>query len=132
MLAIVFLIAVSLIPVPIVKGEASYYSNKECSDPTASGEKFDDTKLTFAMRKGEFNRLYMIACDNGITVARLNDRGPYIKNRVADLSKATMEQIKGNGLVKVTIFELPFKLDTTGKLCYNRSGKHHAKNHSSQ
>lgn len=112
MLAIVVLLAVSLIPVPVAQGEASYYSNKECSGVTASGEQFDDTQMTFAMRTGKFNERYLVVSKTGMVIVRLNDRGPYAKDkyqkdRVADLSKTAMERIKGNGLVDVTIFRLP-------------------------
>jgi rare lipoprotein A len=107
MLAIVVLLALTLIPVPVAQGEASYYSNKECSGITASGEQFDDTQMTFAMRTGKFNDKYLVVSKTGMVIVRLNDRGPYAKGRVADLSKTAMARIKGDGLVDVTIFRLP-------------------------
>lgn len=107
MLAIVVLLALTLVPVPVAQGEASYYSNKECSGITASGEQFDDTQMTFAMRTGKFNNWYLVISNTGMVVVRLNDRGPYVKGRIADLSKAAMEHIKGDGLVDVIIFKLP-------------------------
>jgi len=109
MLPILIILIVSLTPTPFEKGEVSYYSNKESASITACGEQFDDTKLTLAMLKGEFNRYYLITCNTGMVIARLNDRGPYIKGRVADLSKKAMEQISDDGLVEAIIFELPFK-----------------------
>ena len=96
---------ISLIP---IQGEASYYRNEEFPGITASGEQFDDTQLTFAMLTGEFDQYYLIVAETGVIIARLNDRGPYIKGRIIDLSEAAMEQIKGDGLIDVMAFKLPF------------------------
>jgi len=115
------LLLLALAPFPVAEGEASYYRNQEFGGkPTASGELFDDTKLTCAMKEGAFNRYYLVVAETGAIIVRLNDRGPFVRGRVIDLSTAAMEAINGDGLVDVTIFSLPFQLDISGKICYNR------------
>jgi rare lipoprotein A len=93
---------------PCLEGVASYYTVGSSSHVTASGERFRDDMLTCAMRDGEFGGYYLIAADNGKSViCRLNDRGPYVKGRVIDLSKAAMRALDANaGMVKVRVFPL--------------------------
>jgi len=91
-----------------VDGIASFYSNKECSGRTASGEMFDDTKYTCATWLGSFYDKCLIVSDTGkFVVCKINDRGPSkkYKTRIIDLSKAAMKQLDGieKGLVNVHV-----------------------------
>lgn len=93
---------------PVVQGEASYYTVASSSQTTASGEILDDSDFTCAMPDGEFGSYYLVVADNGRSViCRLNDRGPYVGNRVIDLSKAAMRAISPNsGTANVSVYGL--------------------------
>lgn len=93
---------------PVTEGVASYYT-AQCNTPiTASGERMRDDSFTFAMRDGEFGDYYLIVAENGNSVVcRLNDRGPFIKGRVVDLSKAAMRELHPTaGLLHVKVYRL--------------------------
>lgn len=71
------------------KGVASFYGDRFHGRPTASGEPFDAQALTAAHPTLPFGtRVLVKRRDNGREVeVRINDRGPYAKGRVIDLSK---------------------------------------------
>lgn len=89
---------------------ASYYTN-EAGIYTASGEKFNENKLTCAMRRRDFGKYYKITNrENGKSVVvRHNDFGPnkrlHDKGRVVDLSKQAFKQIAklDKGVIKIRI-----------------------------
>lgn len=89
-------------------GTASYYTVASSSGTTASGEAMRDDMLTCALPEGEFGDYYLFVAENGNSVVcRLNDRGPYVKNRVADLSLAAMRHLDPRaGLINVAIYHL--------------------------
>lgn len=93
---------------PVAEGEASYYTVVSASSTTASGEAMNDELLTCALRKGEFGDCYLVVADNGKSVlCKLNDRGPYTKGRVIDLSHAAMRQLHPTaGTINVQVFRL--------------------------
>jgi rare lipoprotein A len=76
-------------------GVASYYASKFQGRPTASGERFDNGKLTAAHRTLPFGtRVRVTNLDNGRSVTvRVNDRGPFVKGRIIDLSAAAAKGI---------------------------------------
>jgi rare lipoprotein A len=90
---------------PSIEGTASYYTTRECGPITASGERLDDSQYTCAMRKGKFGDYYLVTASNGRSViVKLNDRGPYVKGRVVDLSEAAMRALSPDeDLIEVTI-----------------------------
>jgi rare lipoprotein A len=71
-------------------GIASVYSSKFQGSRTASGEIFNHNQLTAAHKRLPFGSLVKITrTDNGKSViVRINDRGPFVSERVTDLSKA--------------------------------------------
>lgn len=73
----------------------SYYGKKFHGRPTANGETFDMTKLTCAHKTLPFDTMLRVTNeDNGKSVeVRVNDRGPFIKGRDLDLSRAAAEEI---------------------------------------
>ena len=79
---------------PII-GVASFYSTKFNGRRTASGEKFDNSALTAAHLSLPFGSLVKVTnMRNGKTVVvRINDRGPHVKGRMIDLSKAAATKI---------------------------------------
>ena len=75
---------------------------------TASGERLRDEAFTCAMLDGVFGDYYLVVAENGKSVVcRLNDRGPYVKGRVIDLTKAAMRELHSKaGLVRVKVYHL--------------------------
>lgn len=71
-------------------GVASWYGPGFHGKLTASGERYDMEALTAAHRQLAFGtRLRVRNLDNGRTVdVRVNDRGPFARGRVIDLSRA--------------------------------------------
>jgi rare lipoprotein A len=94
-------------------GTASYYNNALHGRLTASGEKYDKNKLTAAHKKYAFGTIVKITnLNNKKTVrVRINDRGPFVKGRIIDLSYAAalkLDMIKtGVAPVKIKIISLP-------------------------
>ena len=76
-------------------GMASFYSTKFNGRRTASGEKFNSSALTAAHLSLPFGSLVKVTnMQNGKTVVvRINDRGPHVKGRMIDLSKAAATKI---------------------------------------
>jgi rare lipoprotein A len=77
-------------------GMASYYGDAHQGRRTANGERFDMHALTAAHRTLPFGtRVKVTNLDNGRSVVvRINDRGPYVKGRVIDLSKAAARELR--------------------------------------
>jgi rare lipoprotein A len=96
-------------PVRTITGKASYYGRRFHGRKTASGEIFDMNDMTAAHKTLPFGtRLRVINERNGRAVTvRINDRGPYAKGRVLDLSKAAARKI---GLLKVGVARVRIEL----------------------
>ena len=80
-------------------GMASYYATKFHGRQTASGETFNMYALTAAHRKLSFGtkvRVTNLSNNKSVTV-KINDRGPYAKARIIDLSYAAASKI---GMIK--------------------------------
>ena len=83
----------------VLQGRASYYSDALAGRSTASGEPYDPQQLTAASRDLPFGtrvrvtRIDADGNDMASVVVRVNDRGPYARGRVLDLSQAAAEQI---------------------------------------
>ncbi|MBI4126806.1 MAG: septal ring lytic transglycosylase RlpA family protein [Deltaproteobacteria bacterium] len=95
----------------IQQGKASWYGPGFHGRKTASGERFNQKDLTAAHRTLPFGTMVKVTnLHNGKTVTvRINDRGPYGKGRIIDLSKAAAKEIdmirKGVVPVEITILE---------------------------
>jgi rare lipoprotein A len=76
-------------------GYASYVSDEFNGSGTAYGEVYDRNKLTCAHKMHPLGtRLKVTRLDNGRSViVRVNDKGPYIKGRIVDLSYAAAKQL---------------------------------------
>lgn len=72
---------------------------------TASGERFNTYALTAAHRTRRLgSRVVVTNLANGRTVAvRINDRGPFVKGRCIDLSRAAANAIGMGGLARVSV-----------------------------
>ncbi len=78
-----------------LEGIASWYAGKFQGRLTANGETFDTNQFTAAHRELPFNTIVRVRnMNNGRTVVvRINDRGPFVDDRVIDLSRAAAEQL---------------------------------------
>jgi rare lipoprotein A len=89
---------------PKQTGVASYYWQGR---GTASGERFNPNALTAAHRSLPFGtKVRVTNLKNGRTVVvRINDRGPFVRGRIIDVSKAAAGELgfKGSGTTKVAL-----------------------------
>lgn len=88
-------------------GSASFYAKMFHGRTTSCGEKFSNNDFTAAHRSLPFNTMLEVtnlANKKTITV-RVNDRGPYKKGRILDLSYAAAQflEFTGRGVAKVRI-----------------------------
>ena len=76
-------------------GKASYYANKYQGRQTANGERFNQNARTAAHKTLSFGTWVKVTnVKNGKSVVvRINDRGPFIKGRIIDLSKSAFSAI---------------------------------------
>lgn len=76
-------------------GVASWYGSKFHGKLTANGETYNMNDLTAAHRSLPFNTVVKVTnLDNGKSVrVRINDRGPYVDNRIIDLSREAARKI---------------------------------------
>lgn len=92
-------------------GIASWYGDDFHAKRTANGEKYDMNTLTAAHRTLPLPSIVRVTnLENGRSlVLRVNDRGPYAKDRIIDISKRGAQllgyQTKGTAKVKVEIME---------------------------
>jgi rare lipoprotein A len=88
-------------------GICSYYAERFDGQKTTNGELYDKNQFTAAHRTLPFNTL--VAVTNPLTnisiVVRINDRGPYSRDRLIDVSDIAAEilGVKKHGVVKVTV-----------------------------
>jgi rare lipoprotein A len=91
------------------EGEASFYGNELAGNRTASGERFNPRALTAAHRTLPLgSKLRVTNKANGKSViVRINDRGPFVKSRLIDVSYAAAQQISmirsGHARVKLEL-----------------------------
>jgi rare lipoprotein A len=88
-------------------GVASFYGNEFQSRKTSNGEIFDQGKLTAAHRTLPFGtKVRVTNSQNGKSViVRVNDRGPFAKGRIIDLSSSAFKTIASlnAGVINVKI-----------------------------
>ena len=91
-------------------GVASWYGPGFHTKATANGETYDQRDHTAAHRTLQMPAIVRVTnLDNGrSTVVRINDRGPYARGRIIDMSQAAAEdlQMTGRGTARVRIDQL--------------------------
>lgn len=105
------LIATSFLFVAMPEANATIASWYDCAKPgecskskrTANGEKFNPNALTAAHKTLPFGTKVRITYKGRSVVVRINDRGPFIKGRHIDLSRAAARKIGCHGVCKVQI-----------------------------
>ena len=113
-------------------GMASWYGPSFHGKPSASGEPYDMWALTAAHRTLPFGTLVQVTkVETGKRVTvRINDRGPFVKGRIIDLSYAAARELTiiGDGTAKVTLTILDksqasIPLSQTNKKFWVQAGK---------
>lgn len=89
------------------KGKASYYADKFEGKLTASGEKYQRIKFTAAHKTLPFGTEVKVTnlLNNKSVIVRINDRGPFVKGRIIDLSWIAAKKIDliESGVIDVSI-----------------------------
>ncbi len=88
-------------------GMASFYSDKFEGKKTASGEIYKSSKMTAAHRTLPFGTRVKVTnlSSNKSVIVTVNDRGPFVKDRIIDLSKAAAVKLDiiDQGVAKVKV-----------------------------
>lgn len=88
-------------------GYASYYADKFEGKKTASGELFQQSNYTAAHKHLPFGTQVSVInlTNHKSVIVRINDRGPFVKGRIIDLSKSAAKKLDmlRSGIIKVKI-----------------------------
>lgn len=97
------------------RGMASWYGANHQGKRTANGEKFNMNALTAAHRTlpmGSMVKVKSLTTGKTVTV-RINDRGPFAKGRIIDVSKAAAQKLgfmsRGTDRVEISVVSSPRK-----------------------
>ncbi len=96
-----------------VRGIASFMADETHGRQTANGEMYDMRQMVGAHLTLPFNTVVAVRnLENGQEVeVRINDRGPYVRGRIIDLSFEAAKQLgfieKGSAEVEIEIIKLP-------------------------
>jgi hypothetical protein len=95
----------------VAEGKASFYAKKFDGRKTANGEKFSNKEFTAAHRTLPFGTYVKVTNlrNNKWVLVRINDRGPYVKGRIIDLTQAAADSLdfRHSGWVNVRVEEVP-------------------------
>lgn len=87
----------------VFSGEASWYGPGFVGRPTASGAPYDPEKPTCANKEHPLGTVLHVSRDGLETNCLVNDRGPYVGDRVLDMSRAGSRSLGYSGVARVTI-----------------------------
>ena len=94
-----------------IEGLASFYAKKFAGRRTASGEVFDPQAMTMAHPSWPFGTAVRVTHVHSgrSVVVRVNDRGPHVRQRIADLSPAAAKALgmMREGISRVRLVVLP-------------------------
>ena len=98
----------------ILKGRSSYYADKFHGKKTANGETFDMHKLTAAHRYLPFGTILNVInlANNKSVRVRVNDRGPFVGDRILDLSYGAAKKI---GMISTGVADVKVKIIRLGE-----------------
>ena len=99
-----------------LSGLASWYGGKFQGRLTANGERFDTNELTAAHRTLPFDTIVRVTSrtTGRAVVVRINDRGPFVDDRIIDLSRAAADIIglTAQGVAPVELEILHYQRET--------------------
>lgn len=117
MLCVVLLMSVT-VTAQMQTGKASFYAKNLSGRKTASGERLHKDSLTCAHRSYPFGTLLRVTnvLNGRKVIVRVNDRGPFHKGRIIDLSWGAAKELGmiAQGIASVTVekmdeLNIPFK-----------------------
>lgn len=89
----------------VQEGEASWYGPGFHGRKTASGERFNTNDMTAAHKTLPFGTVLKVTnlSNDKFVIVTINDRGPFIRGRIIDLSKAAKDAIDMGGTTQVRL-----------------------------
>ena len=89
----------------VQEGEASWYGPGFHGRKTASGERFNTNDMTAAHKTLPFGTVLKVTnlANDKYVIVTVNDRGPFIRGRIIDLSKAAKDEIGMGGTTQVRL-----------------------------
>lgn len=109
-------------------GWASWYGPGFQNRHAANGEVFDTERMTAAHRTLPLNAIARVTNvkTNESVLVRITDRGPFVGDRILDLSRAAARKLSvyqhGTALVRIEVLETPSPIATGGKWCVQIGG----------
>jgi rare lipoprotein A (peptidoglycan hydrolase) len=86
-----------------ITGTASWYGPGFVGSPTASGAPYDPERLTCANKELPLGTVVRVSANGRSVDCLINDRGPYVGDRVLDMSRAGSRALGYDGLASVVI-----------------------------
>lgn len=108
---LIILLSATMGMAQVQTGKASYYADRFEGKPTASGEKYRHNKLTAAHKTLPFGTRVRVTnlANNASVEVVINDRGPYVEDRIIDLSRSAAEKlgfvVQGLADVKIEVVD---------------------------
>ncbi|GHA65616.1 septal ring lytic transglycosylase RlpA family protein [Pontibacter akesuensis] len=108
-----------------IKGEASWYGSRYHGRKTSSGELYNKYEMTAAHKTLPFGtRVKVTNLDNNESViVRINDRGPFVGDRIIDVSEAAARELEfhsqGIGRVKIEVLREGAELATAAGFSFD-------------
>lgn len=101
------LLALAFILAPLVaqaeQGKASWYGPGFNGHRTACGQKFNQMAMTAAHKTLPCGTRVMVRMGGRSIIVRINDRGPFVRGRIIDLSKGAARALGMSGVASVTV-----------------------------
>ena len=104
-------------------GYASWYGPNYHNKKAANGELYNQYEMTAAHNTLPLNSIVRVVNlnNNQSTVVRITDRGPFVGDRIIDLSVAAAKAINvylpGTAQVRLDVLEAPRPIETGGRWC---------------
>jgi len=104
-------------------GYASWYGPNYHNKKAANGELYNQNEMTAAHNTLPMNSIVRVVNlqNNQATVVRITDRGPFIGDRIIDLSFAAAKDVNvylpGTARVRLDVLEAPHPIETGGRWC---------------
>jgi rare lipoprotein A len=104
-------------------GYASWYGPNYHGKKAANGDIYDQTEMTAAHNTLPLNSIVRVVNlkSNNTTVVRITDRGPFVGDRIIDLSAAAAKAVDvylpGTARVRLDVLEAPHPIATGGRWC---------------
>jgi rare lipoprotein A len=86
-----------------IAGTASWYGPGFVGSPTASGAPYDPERLTCANKELPLGSVIRVSANDRAISCLVNDRGPYVGDRILDMSRAGSRALGYDGLASVVI-----------------------------